>query len=190
MDKHDFLTVAVGVFIHHAAELAQLHVEHLAVCQSGSRVEQFVDVKVHFDNIAFLVLFGLMLYHGTASLVGGFLLAHGALQLSAVNHHLALWHIVFHDVVGNHGIVEVHVVVEAVCLIEFCSVKTELHGGWVLQAERLVALECHILHSHALAFRQILMAQLLEMHLYVRLHDAREAACPFAAVATRGIYHI
>ena len=160
------------------AKFIELIEQHIGRTHSCRGVEQFIDVKVHHYRAL-----GWALCHRFAiGLFGGSLFAHGSLQVAAVYHHLAHWQVVLHYVERYHGRVEVHIVVETMQFVELGGVESILHQSGIFQLERLILLECHILHSHAVHFGQCLAGELFEQHLYVRLHYAVKAGFPHAAL--------
>ena len=159
--------------------------------ESYSRlVEQLVDVQVNLDNLAFFVVSGVFGHRFLCRLVGCFFLAHGLFEHAAVDYHCALRHIVLYYVESYYGVVEVHVFVEAVHLVEFSGVNPEFYGCRIFQLESFALLECNVLDAYTLQICQVVVGQLFEQHLRVRLHYAVIATIPNAVAAARGIDEI
>ena len=137
-----------------------------------------MDVQVDYRNLIFL----LFLDRFALRLVGSAFHAQSTLKVAAINHHLLRRHIAPDNVDGNHRIVEIFVVVEAMQPMELRGVEPMLNQRRILRRKRFVDLKGDVLHSHAVYVANAGKVKFLHHDLYVRLHHAVVARGPLAGV--------
>ena len=183
VDEDDALAVLVDVGVHHLAELVHLVFQDSARRHAVQVVHQRADVQVLDDDA---VGVGLLLDGLALRAVEALFLLHGALELAAVDAHLAGWTVVGDNLHGDDRHVKVGILVEAMHLVELGDVEALLDEGGILELEALALLECHILHGHMGHAVEVVVAELLEFDLDVGLDDAVVAGLPLAVAVAAG----